>query len=165
VTSPFFLLAVVAIGALVLGIGGGRGLRAAARSVSFLGFAFFAILALASFYGMFALASRGGGVLFLLGLPCAFIAWLFWGAFSASREQEELLALPPDLRRDRTNALLESQLADHERTIAENTETLQRFWITPQKRKRLREENAHARAMIRGLTRMRPGVEDPTNYQ
>ena len=27
-----------------------------------------------------------------LGLPSAFISWLFWGAFSASREHEELLS-------------------------------------------------------------------------
>lgn len=150
--SPFLLLAVVAIAALVFGVGGSRGLRQAARSISFLGFAFFAMIALASFYGMVALASRGGGVLLFLGLPCAFISWLFWGAFSASREHEELLALPPDERRDRIDALLESQISDHERTIAENSERLKRFWITPGKRKQLREENAHSRSMIRGLS-------------
>ncbi len=163
-TSPFLLLAVVAIAALVFGIGGSSGLRQAARSVSFLGFAFFGALALASFYGMVTLSSKGGGVLLFLGLPCAFIAWLFWGAFSASREHEELMALPPDERRDRTNALLESQISDHERTIAENTEKLKSFWITPGKRKRLRDENAHSRSMIRGLTQMRPAVEDPKHY-
>lgn len=162
-TSPFLLLAVVAIAALVFGIGGSTGLRQAARSISFLGFACFGLLALASFYGMVALSSRGGGVLLFLGLPSAFISWLFFSAFSASREHEELLALPSDERRDRTNALLESQISDHERTIAENTVKLKRFWVSPRKRKRLREENAHSRSMIRGLTQMRPAVEGPTN--
>ncbi|MCE9601428.1 MAG: hypothetical protein K8S21_04330 [Gemmatimonadetes bacterium] len=163
-TVPFFVLAVVAIAALILGIGGSSGLRQAARSISFLGFAAFGSLALASFYGMVALASRGGGVLLFLGLPSAFISWLFWGAFSASREHEELLALPPGERRDRVDALLQSQLDDHERTIAENSEQLKRFWITPGKRRRLRDEIAHSRSMIRGLTRMRPGVADLRNH-
>ncbi len=157
--SPFFLLAVLAIGALVLGLSGGSGVRAAARSFSFLGFLFFGAVAGASFYGMFRLSGQGGGVLLFLGLPCAFIAWLFWGAFSASREHEEFLTLPAGERRDRTNALLESQIAEHERTLAENTERLKSFWITPKKRKRLREENAHARLMIRGLTQMRPATD------
>ena len=56
------------------------------------------------------------------------------------------------------------KISDHERTIAENMERLKSFWITPGKRKRLREENAHSRSMIRGLTQMRPAVEDPKHY-
>lgn len=163
-TLPFFVLAVVAIAALIFGIGGTSGLRQAARSISFLGFAAFGVLALACFYGTVALASRGGGVLFFLGLPSAFISWLFWNAFSASREHEELLALPPSERRDRVDALLQVQLDDHERSIAENTAQLKRFWITPGKRRRLRDEIAHSRSMIRGLTRMRPAVGDLRNY-
>lgn len=158
--SPFLLVALVAVVVLVAGMSGSRRLRGAARAIAFIGFALFGAIALASTYGMFALQDRGGGVLILAALPCAFLSWLFWGAFTSSREQEEFLALPEREQRDRTNLLLERQIADHERTIAEHTARLQGFWITPRTRKRLRAEIGHSRAMIRGLTRMRPGDED-----
>ncbi len=156
------ILALVVIALLVMAAGTGRSgaIRRASRTIAFLGFAFFGLVSAASLYGMFALADRGGGVLLFLALPTAFIAWLFFAALTTSRQVEALEALPPDLRRDRTNALLESQIAEHERTIADAEAKVGGFWITPGKRKRLREEIAHSRLMLAGLRKMRSAADD-----
>jgi TATA-binding protein-associated factor Taf7 len=74
------------------------------------------------------------------------------------------VALPAGEQIDRTNRLLASQIAEHERVIAEATEKLNSFWTTPGKRKRLRDDIRHARVMIAGLSKMRPAVNDPANY-
>ncbi len=161
------LLTILIVGiVVVLGLGLSRSpaLRRASRVVSFIGLTVFGLVAAASLYGMVALADRGGGVLILLAMPTGFIAWLFFNTFTAAREYEDLQSLPVGERIAHTNALLESQLREHERTIAENSEKVNSFWITPGKRKRLREEIAHSRMLIRGLTAVRPGVNDPNSY-
>jgi len=163
-SHPVLIVVVLAIAVMLLGWGRSRAARRVSRAIAFVGFAAFGLVCAASLYGMVALGDRGGGVLLFLALPTGFVAWLFLTAFTTSREVEAMEALPIDERMARTNALLAVQLAEHERTIAEGEAKLGSFWITPGKRRRLREEVAHARLMLRGLRRMQPALEDPRSY-
>lgn len=163
-TSPIVWLVVLVIVILSLGLGRSRALRRASRVVAFTGCAFFGLVAAASLVGMVVLADRGGGALLFLALPAGFIAWLFLNALSAAREFERMQSLPVGVQRDRTLSLLDQQIAQHERVIAERTRQLESFWITPAKRRRLRADLGHARLMSAGLAKMRPAVADPATY-
>lgn len=157
-SSPILWLVVLVIVVLSLGLGRSRAARRASRVVSLVGFAFFGLVAAASLVGMVVLADRGGGALLFLALPAGFIAWLFLNALSASRDFERMQSLPADARRDRTLDLLDQQIAAQERVVAERTRQLESFWITPAKRRRLRDDLGHARLMSAGLARMRGGL-------
>lgn len=139
-------------------------LRKASRAVSLTLFLVFGAGAAVTLYGSFALSGNGGGTLIFLALPLAFVAWLFFDSFSSSMSRESYFDLGVDAKISHNQSLLDSQINHHERTIEEHSRALESFWLTPGKRRRLREEVSHAQLMIRGLTKLKDGVADPSIY-
>lgn len=156
------------VAALVIGYFGysrSSGVRKASRIVSFTLFVIFGAGAIVTLYGSFALSDKGGGVLIFLALPLAFFAWLFFNAFSSSAEREGYFDLDVGGKIAHNQTLIDSQIRAHEESVAVNEKKLNGFWLTPGKRRRLREEVAHSRLMMRSLAAMKPGVSDPAIYR
>ena len=61
--------------------------------------------------------------------------------------------------------LIDSQMRAHEVTIAANSKKLESLWLTPGTRRRLHDELAHARFMLKGLEAMKDKVSDPEIYR
>lgn len=163
--NPLLWLVVAALVAGFLGYSRSAVVRKASRVVSFTLFVLFGAGAAISLYGSFALSDKGGGTLLFLALPLGFIAWLFFNSFSSSAAREGYFDLDVSGKISHNQTLIDTQIAEHERTIAANEKKLGSFWLTPGKRRRLREEVAHSRSMIRGLGKMRPAIADPAIYR
>lgn len=148
------VLALVAIVAIMAGSSGRSAVRRASRAFSLLGTVFFGLIAAACLYGAFATGRRGGGVLLFLAVPAAIIAWLFFAAFTSSRETETFLELPLDEQQARTDASMAADIARHRRDIALLETAVQAFWTPPGKRQRLRNELTLARIRLEGLLKL-----------
>ena len=156
------------IAALVVGAFGysrSSGIRKVSRIVSFTLFLLFGVGAVVTAYGSFALSDKGGGVLIFLALPLAFIAWLFFNSFSSSLEREPYFDLDVSGKISHNQSLIDSQIREHEETIAVNSKKVESFWLTPAKRRRLREDISHAQFMKRSLSAMKDTVADPQIYR
>ena len=158
-------LVVVVLAVSFFGYSKSSGARTASRVVSFLIFAVFGVVAALSLYGSVALSRKGGGVLLIVALPCAFIAWLAFGSFTSSLAHESYFDLDVDGKIAHNQTLIDSQIREHDATIAENSEKLKSFWLTPRKRRRLRDDVRHARFMKRSLSAMKQNVADPSIYR
>ncbi len=148
------ILVVVAIVAIMAGSSGRSVVRRASRALSLLGTVFFGLLAAASLYGAFATGRRGGGVLLFLAVPAAIIAWLFFIAFTSSRETESFAELPQDEQLARTDASIAADITRHRREIARLEVAVGGFWLPSGKRQQLRNQLALARIRLDGLLRI-----------
>lgn len=158
-------LVVVSLVVGFFGYSKSSGLRTVSRVVSFSLFAIFGVVAALSLYGSFALSGKGGGTLIFLAIPSAFLAWLFFNSFSSSLSHEPYFDLNVGQKIGHNQTLIDSQILAHETTIAENSKKLESFWLTPAKRKRLRDDVSHAQFMMKGLAAMRDKVADPAIYK
>jgi hypothetical protein len=165
VGTLFLGLIVVIVGGGFLGFSKSSGVRTASRVVSFALFAAFGAVAAFSFYEAVATRAKGGMVLLIVAVPSAFIAWLAFSSFWASLSNEGYFDLDVSGKIAHNEALIDRQIREHTETIAEKSKKLESFWISPAKRRRLRDDVRHARAMVHGLSAMRPKVADPSIYQ
>jgi hypothetical protein len=165
VNKAILWLVVIALIVGFFGYSRSSAMRRASRVVSFTLFAFFGLAAAASLYGTFALSDKGGGTLLFLAIPCGFIAWIFWNAFSSSAAREGYFDLNVEGKIAHNQTLIDSQILDHQQTITRNEEKLGSFWLTPGKRRRLREEVSHSRLMMASLMAMKTTVADPGIYR
>lgn len=110
-------LIVIAIAAMVFGTLGPGVVRKASRGVALAGLLLFGLITVASLYGMVALGSRDGGVLLFVAIPAGIIAWLFYRAYTSSRETEEFLTLPADVQFTQTHASIEVEIARLEQLL------------------------------------------------
>ncbi len=153
-------IAFIAVGLLVLGAQRSRGVRVASRVLSFVGLVCFGVIALACLYGMFALGSRGGGVLLFLAVPAGLIALLFGYALVSSLGTEAFAALPQREQLEETRTGIKEEIVQLELRIAEMEARRRRFWIRAETREELRQQIQRSQVQLTGLRAMQAGLQN-----
>jgi hypothetical protein len=97
----------------------------------------------------------GNGVFFLVALPAAFFAILWFGIWRAARRQEYVQSLPPGLRRIEELADIERGLEAASKSLARSERRLDSWFMSSEERARLRDEVDGLRHTIRTLEQER----------
>ena len=97
----------------------------------------------------------GNGVFFLVAIPVAFFAILWFGIWRAARRHEYVQSLPPGLRRVEELADIERGLEAATKSLAQSERRLDSWFISSDERARLRTDVDLLRYTIRTLEQER----------
>lgn len=135
-----------------LGLAGvlGRGFFSTlSRLLLLLLFLIFAALTVFCLYGAVAWDGQGGGVLFLMAIPAGIITWIAFGMLMSSITANRYYDMPPDQQRQFARETFDDTRKTFMKMIEENEQKLKRFWLRPDKRRRLQRETADAWSKLR----------------
>jgi hypothetical protein len=99
----------------------------------------------------------GNGVFFLIAIPAALLAVLWFGIWRAATRHEYVQSLPPDLRRVEELADIERSLDAATTSLRQSERRLDSWFISGEERARLRVEADLLRSTIATLERQRTG--------
>lgn len=157
------LIIIGVIGWWALGHNDGTG--SIAKLLLFIAFAVFAAGTVACLYLAFAKADKGAGPMMFLAVPLGLIAWIAFSFLRTAVKHEEYWDLNVEDRQQYTLEKLDQMQADFEEVISYNDEQVKRFWISPLRRKKLRDELSHAEFMLDYIAKMRNKAMDKSIYR
>lgn len=157
-----------ALAALLLGATGlyrKSAVRSTARFVLAVFFFLFALATAALLYASFALADRGGGVMFFFALPLGIVAWIMGYSLFSSLQHESYYDKTTDEKIAHNQASLDQTEAALRASIARMTDERGKFWTSSKRRAELADSIAREREILGGLAHFRTALRRPETYE
>lgn len=94
------------------------------------------------------------GVLILVVIPLALVGYIPWTLFGLTRDVVMTRDFTPAQKEQFVKEKIDDLEADLQKQLEQDLENVNKFWISPAKRRRLRQNISHNRLMLAGFKKI-----------
>ena len=99
------------------------------------------------------------GVLILIVVPLILICYIPWTLFRLTRDIAMTRDFTPEQKEQFIKEKIDDLEADLQKQLAEDMDTVNKFWISPAKRRRLRQNINHNKLMLAGFKKIESEIQ------
>lgn len=100
------------------------------------------------------------GVLILVVIPLILVGYIPWTLFGLTRDVVMTRDFTPAQREQFVKEKIEDLEADLNKQLEEDLKNVNKFWISPAKRRRLRQNISHNRLMLAGFKKIEEEIQN-----
>ena len=100
------------------------------------------------------------GVLILVVIPLILMGYIPWTLFRLTRDVVMTRDFTPEQRERFVKEKIDDLEADIQQQLAEDMKNVNKFWISPAKRRRLRQNISHNRLMLAGFKKIEEKLKE-----
>ena len=99
------------------------------------------------------------GVLILIVVPLILICYIPWTLFRLTRDIAMTRDFTPEQKEQFIKEKIDDLEADLQKQLAEDMDTVNKFWISPARRRRLRQNINHNKLMLAGFKKIESEIQ------
>jgi hypothetical protein len=155
--KPLLLCGIAIVCAAVAGamLSRSRGVRQAARALlALLSLALACLTAFCFVFPLFAPRDSNAGFLMFPGVITGVLAYVVWTMYSTAQTYEKVQSMPDEQKVAWVQDTAARMAHDLQEELARDEREVEKFWISPKRRRQLRERIQHNRFMLEKLPKL-----------